>query len=143
MELNNFPALEYNLDRLQNDDLSDNRSFGGRGYDRIANFPQYLLFGAGEGPSKRFNEDIELHSVFANVFFSYGIIGIALFISAFASFTKKTSKEIIVLALALALFGMVHMSLRVPFFWIASLFIIYLHEFKSKDLDIETIDTNS
>jgi hypothetical protein len=143
LEIGNFTALEYNLERLQNDDLSDNRSFGGRGYDRIANFPQYLLFGAGEGPSERFNEDIELHSVFANIVFSYGIIGIVLFISAFASFTKKISKEIIVLVLALALFGMVHMSLRVPFFWIASLFIIYLHEFKSKDLELETIDTTS
>ena len=135
LKLNNFTALEYNFERLKSDDLSGDRSFGGRGYDRIANFPQYLLFGAGEGPSERFNEDIELHSVFANIFFSYGIIGMALFISAFASFTKNISKEVIVLALALALFGAVHMSLRVPLFWITSLFIIYLHEFKSKNLD--------
>jgi len=139
LELKNFTALEYNLERLQSDDLSGDRSFGGRGYDRIGNYPQYLLFGAGEGPSERFNEDIELHSVFANIFFSYGIIGFLLFISAFASFTKKISKEVIVLILALAFFGTVHMSLRVPFFWIASFFIIYLHEYKTQQLNLTEI----
>ena len=69
IELSNFTALEYNIDRLSSDDLSGDRSFGGRGYGRIANYPQYLLFGAGEGLYHRFNEDIELHSIFANIFF--------------------------------------------------------------------------
>lgn len=132
LNLDNFTALEYNIERLQSESITSDRSLGGRGYDRIVNYPQYLLFGAGEGLYERFNESIELHSIFANILFSYGVIGFAIFIFAFSSLLKKKmTKEVIVLFLGIAIFAMVHMSLRVPFFWMTCLFIIYLHKFKN------------
>ncbi|TJY33432.1 hypothetical protein [Pontimicrobium aquaticum] len=137
LNLSNFTALEYNIERLQSESISSNRSLGGRGYDRIVNYPQYLFFGAGEGLYERFNETIELHSIFANVLFSYGIIGFSMFIFAFSSLLKnKLTKIVIILFLALAVFAMVHMSLRVPFFWMTCLFIVYLHKYKN-NLDID------
>lgn len=127
-KINNFAALEYNADRFSKNELTGNRSFGGRGYGRIIENPQYLLFGAGEGEYERFNEDMELHSILANILFCYGLIGFVLYLGAFASFTKKMSTEVFVVLFIIAFFSIVHMTLRIPLFWITLLFVIYLHE---------------
>src|SRR2546422_1043712 len=52
-----------------------------RGYDRMTNHPQYLLFGAGEGAYYRFQSawPRELHSSYGTLLFCYGIFGTALF----------------------------------------------------------------
>lgn len=128
LNLKNFTALEYNIQRAQTESIVDNRSLGGRGYDRIINYSQYLLFGAGEGEYYRFNETKELHSVPASIFFSYGIVGLIIFMFAYSKLSYKLGKQVIALSMALGVFVLVHMSLRVPYFWISSLFIMYLHE---------------
>ena len=53
-----------------------------RGYDRIGHYPQYLIFGAGEGLTDRYiDSDFhgELHSSPGTLLFSYGLIGTMLF----------------------------------------------------------------
>lgn len=132
IKLHEFAALEYNAERFSKNELTSDQSFGGRGYGRVIENPQYLLFGAGEGIYERFNENIELHSIFANILFSYGIIGLMLYLGAFASFTKKMTTEIFVLLFIIGFFGSVHMTLRIPLFWITALFVIYLHEEKAQ-----------
>ncbi|VAV84548.1 hypothetical protein MNBD_BACTEROID02-293 [hydrothermal vent metagenome] len=132
IKIHEFAALEYNAERFSKNGLTSDQSFGGRGYGRIIENPQYLLFGAGEGEYERFNESIELHSILANILFSYGIIGLMLYLGAFASFTKKMTLEVFVILFIIAFFGSVHMTLRIPLFWITLLFVIYLHEEKSK-----------
>lgn len=49
-----------------------------RGYDRITLYPEYILYGAGEMANKRFvksYQQLEMHSAFGTILFSYGIIG--------------------------------------------------------------------
>lgn len=54
-----------------------------RGYDRIWKFPEYLVFGAGEGAHWRYAERTwflgEIHSNWAGLLFNYGILGSSFF----------------------------------------------------------------
>lgn len=69
-----FYRLTKKLDILGNDGflalLKD------RGIDKLVNYPQYLIFGVGEGNfMQRFPESpYEVHSTFPGILFSYGII---------------------------------------------------------------------
>lgn len=71
----------YLMGRFEERGLDD--TWEGRGYDRLWKFPQYLLFGAGEGATERFAEKTrflgEIHSSWAGVLFNYGLIGSLLF----------------------------------------------------------------
>lgn len=71
----------YLMVRFEERDLDD--TWEGRGYDRLWKFPQYLLFGAGEGATERFAEKTrflgEIHSGWVGVLFNYGLIGSLLF----------------------------------------------------------------
>ena len=52
-----------------------------RGYNRIYEYPEQILLGAGERGRWRFGpgHEHELHSSFGTVLFSYGIVGFVLF----------------------------------------------------------------
>jgi len=63
--------------RLDDDDIA-RESEGNRGYARIFNHPENIVWGAGEGGYERFDEEIELHSWPATVLFCYGLIGLGL-----------------------------------------------------------------
>lgn len=128
IDLKNFAALEYNMDRFSNNTISGNQGIGTRGFQRIGQNPQYLIFGAGEGAFERFNETIELHSIFANILFCYGIIGLFFYLGAFKSLAVKLSRETMAVIFPVVLFAAVHMTLRLPLFWITLLFVLYLHE---------------
>lgn len=52
-----------------------------RGFDRILNYPEYLLFGAGQGYYERFNSNLEIHSTWIGFLFYYGVIGLFLFLN--------------------------------------------------------------
>ncbi len=96
-------------------------SLAGRGYDRIVEYPKYLLFGAGEGDFKRFalsHHKGELHSTVANILFSYGIIGFIIFISFFLN-PKFYRKRVLFYMSPILLYGLSHNGIRSPLFWIA------------------------
>jgi hypothetical protein len=139
-ESDNFSQITYIFDKIfaENDSSAKSDSIG-RGYDRLFEFPQYLFFGSGEGANERFNSPIELHSTFLNILFSYGVVGFFLFIMSIASIFKKISIPVMVLLMILGAYAAVHMSLRVPLFWVTLLFIILLHKYKTGELKIELI----
>ena len=100
-----------------------------RSYDRILEYPSYLFFGAGEGKYTRFTQDInsrnEIHSTVANIIFSYGLIGLVLFLSLLYKLFKPFNLNEIVLAFPIFFFSLFHMTLRSTFIWLfLSLFII-------------------
>ena len=72
------------------DDSDD--SLEGRGYYRINEYPQYWLFGAGEGEYSRFrHQRMEFHSTLGNIQVSYGIVGSLLFIIFMLAALKNNS----------------------------------------------------
>tara|TARA_R110001599_G_C12270132_1_gene661323 strand:+ start:1194 stop:2444 length:1251 start_codon:yes stop_codon:yes gene_type:complete len=93
-----------------------------RGYDRISNHPEYLIFGAGEGGYNRFDTFItnhEIHSSFGTIIFCYGIPGTFLFSLFVFAVLKKLPWFYLVYSLPLFAYGATHMGLRFTIFWVA------------------------
>jgi hypothetical protein len=90
-----------------------------RGYDRIVNYPEHILFGAGEGAYERFRSDLyasELHSSYGTLLFCYGIVGTVLFTIGLFSLCKGDLRCALYLIPAF-IHGFVHQGLRFAFFW--------------------------
>src|SRR5579871_1763255 len=90
-----------------------------RGYDRIANYPEYLLFGAGEGVYERFRSELyasEIHSSYGTLLFCYGIPGTFLFTLALFSICRRDPGIALYLIPAFV-HGTGHQGLRFAFFW--------------------------
>ncbi len=90
-----------------------------RGYDRIIEYPEYLIFGAGEGEYLlRFGQRLELHSTLGNILVSYGIIGIFLF-SLFVYLALKNDgfKRWYVVFAIILVYGLVHNGIRNSMLW--------------------------
>lgn len=92
--------------------------YEGRGYDRIAQNPEYILFGAGEGEYRRFGGLLasiggEMHSSVGTLLFSYGIIGFGLYMSLWViMFFSYPSLAYKICATAPVIYGLTHNGLR-------------------------------
>jgi hypothetical protein len=98
-----------------------------RGYDRIANHPQYLFLGAGEGAYDRFESELygsELHSSFGTLLFCYGIPGTILFGRALFLIFARAGLRSALLLLPAFLFGLTHQGLRFSLFWVLLAFLL-------------------
>jgi len=105
-------------------------SLEGRGYDRLWKFPEYLLFGAGEGANHRWADRTwflgEIHSTFAGVLFYYGFPGfISLVVFLHGLWRRLGSATFKLLALSPLLYSLGTYNLRNWFFGIG-LSILYL-----------------
>lgn len=101
-----------------------------RGYDRIFDFPQYLLFGAGEGGLSRFGIEaaLELHSTFGTILFSYGVVGLLLFLNIIRLACRgATLVELVLLAAPLA-YSITHHGFRFSSFWIFLVILVMVRE---------------
>jgi hypothetical protein len=102
-----------------------------RGYARIWENPQYLLFGAGEGGYERFETlwGKELHSTFGNVLMSYGVVGLLLLLRFFWSLVRISGFTSLLNFLPAFVFGLTHNGIRQSEFWmIAALSLCRLLE---------------
>ncbi|NLZ35273.1 MAG: hypothetical protein GX889_10315 [Clostridiales bacterium] len=110
---------KYTVNRFNEKGLDD--TFAGRGYDRICKYPEYLLFGAGEGAHYRFAEKSlflgEIHSSWAGVLFYYGIIGSLLFYIFLFKIARKISWFSLLLLSPIS-YGFATYNIRNWNFWI-------------------------
>ncbi len=99
-----------------------------RGYDRIAEHKEYLLFGAGEGGLSRFAESpyqqMEIHSSAGTVLFSYGIVGAFLFLAFMSGLVRGASLKLAAVLVAPMIYTVAHQGLRFTMLWV--LFAIFL-----------------
>ena len=100
-------------------------SLEGRGYDRILHFPEYMLFGAGEGYFYRFDSNIEIHSSIGTLLFSYGIIGSLLF---FFSLFRDTNLGGVRTLFPLIMIHLSHNGLRFTYMWVVLGIIAAINE---------------
>lgn len=129
----------YRLSSLTTqEEIKDQRSVWSqllaRGYMRVVQYPQYLLYGAGQGKDDRFgglNGDYyEIHSSPVAVLFYYGIVGFLLFA---AFLWKLFSSKINLLFLSpLLVYGLFTYGLRSPYFWLALGFLVFMPDLLSK-----------
>jgi len=94
-----------------------------RGYDRLWHYPEYIVTGAGEGACERFvsqpgEHARELHSSFGAVIFSYGIVGVVLFmLFAFRAVRGAPLRMSLMLVPAL-MYTVAHQGFRFTTFWV-------------------------
>jgi hypothetical protein len=90
-----------------------------RGYHRIIAHPEYLVFGAGEGSLERFPGygTLEIHSSLGTLLFSYGVVGIALFLLLFLRALRNAPVYVWLIMAAPLTYSLTHMGLRGTSFW--------------------------
>lgn len=99
-----------------------------RGLDRLYLYPECLIFGCGEGYFTRFKlgyHNLEIHSLFGSVFFSYGLIGIGLVVRYFTSLSWRMAWREFIVFLPVVLFNLVHNGSRKSYLWLSLLVIAF------------------
>ncbi|GHU76955.1 hypothetical protein AGMMS49992_23580 [Clostridia bacterium] len=124
------------IHRLQDIGKSDDDSIEGRGYDRIIDYPNYIYCGAGEGEFIRFGRSMEIHSTIANMLFSYGIIGSALFYSFLLRCIKYSKCKDLYIIIAFLIYGIAHNGTRNIMMWVAFSFLSYSEGLIEEDIGV-------
>lgn len=125
-----FDTIQQRLSEDRNPGLS---FWQQRGYDRIWNNKEYLLFGAGEGNYRRFEETTaiggaEIHSSAGTLIFSYGIIGSTMFVMFCAAMIRGAKIRTTLVLLPPLSFTIAHQGLRFTLLWILFALFIGLKE---------------
>lgn len=93
--------------------------FAERGYDRIVEHKEYLVFGAGEGGLSRFSKSqMEIHSSLGTVVFSYGVIGVILFAIFLWKLVRGAPPRFAAVLIPPLAYTVAHQGLRFTMFWI-------------------------
>lgn len=99
-----------------------------RGYNILAEYGEYILFGAGQGDMARFGHDVEIHSTWLGILFYYGVVGFSLFVGIFVVLLRRAKLYEILIALGPILYGMSTYGARTPVFYIFifALYMLYI-----------------
>lgn len=92
-----------------------------RGYNRIVEFPEYIIFGAGErGHFERFGlgHTHEIHSSLGTLLFCYGILGLLLFSIIYIRAFYSGPFFLLLIAAAPIVYSLTHQGLRTTAFWL-------------------------
>ena len=111
----------YASDRFDTIGTSSDDSVEGRGYDRILNDPEFLLFGAGEGGYYRFDTFLkaaEIHSTFGTIIFCYGILGLTLFLRLLKKVFQYSTRFELLYFVPVLVYSITHQGLRSTLLWV-------------------------
>jgi hypothetical protein len=115
-------ALEASRERAESDRDPTVSFVEERGYDRIADNPEYLFLGAGEGAYGRFAHPgepaRELHSSLGTIVFGYGLVGVALFMTFAVRMVRGASLRDAVVLVPPLVYTAAHQGLRFTTFWV-------------------------
>ena len=128
--INNSLIQSY-IDRTSNTSLDEQADI--RGYTRIINYSDYLLFGAGQGLDNRFGLDVEIHSTWAAFLFYYGIFGFSFFMYIIIKIFINLNIKQKLLFLAPLMYSFSTFGARTIVFWIFIAFFYYAAYFMNKD----------
>jgi hypothetical protein len=107
-----------------------------RGYDRIWLNPKIVLYGSGEGKYDRFSSyhQLEIHSGFGTILFSYGIMGLITFMLFFYKVIEQRIFFNVLLLSPIILYNLAHQGFRNPLFWavLASVYVASLVHKKNR-----------
>lgn len=121
------------IDRFASADFSQQAEI--RGYGRIADYPQYLVLGAGKADDERFGSTYEIHSTPAAILFYYGIFGFVLFFGFLYFLVKKLSLHQAMIALGPLAYSFSTFNARTPIFWLTLAVCSYVLYEDNKKID--------
>lgn len=101
-----------------------------RAAEKIINYPEYFIYGAGEGNYERYYPEPvnEIHSSFINLFFSYGLIPFAILIGWFKKRLKGLNAVSLVCFITILIESMFLVNYRQALFWVLWITLFYLNE---------------
>lgn len=109
--------FEARLETRQGEDSASVRN-----WDRVTDFYEYTILGSGEGYFRRWEGNtgyaIEIHSTFFTLLFSYGVIGLGLFLAFMFSVARRIPWSQSAYLLPSLFYGISHQGLRFSFFWL-------------------------
>lgn len=142
--LNNNILFKVRIRIVNMMDEPDSSLGEGRGYNRVLEMGQHILYGMGEGNFTRFHSlsGGEVHSLYVNFFVSYGIIGMIILIAlVFRCFSYgKTFWNDLILFSGILLFGITHNCIRNTLIWIL-LAIMLVKKYSEKEY-IQNVSRN-
>ncbi len=124
-------AVNQTLARYENDQSASLAEE--RGYDRIADYPQYWVLGSGEGAYNRFRDDTslgahEIHSSIGTLFFCYGALGTVIFVAFVIGVMRGSGFRSWLLIMPSVAYGMAHQGLRTTLFWVLLALVVAIRE---------------
>ena len=104
-----------------------------RGYDRIAQHPEYWVLGSGEGAYYRYADtgkigEHELHSSAGTIFFCYGFVGSTVFLWFFFQLVRVAKFRQMLMLGPVVAYGLSHQGMRVTLLWIFLALFVSLAE---------------
>lgn len=98
-----------------------NSIIGDRCLDKVVMYPEYILFGAGEGVWTRFAGAIpnECHSTFMGILFYYGVIPFCFLMKWIADNFRKADRASCLMVLAVMIEAFFLANQRQPLFWLS------------------------
>jgi hypothetical protein len=121
-----YESYENITTRLSDSDFNEQADT--RGYNRAFQYPEYLIFGSGQGEDYRFNSDVEIHSTWMGILFYYGFFTFCYFIYFLYQLLRNLKLIQIGVIMGPLIYGFSTFGLRTPIFWLMLGVII----FKSK-----------
>lgn len=125
--------LEARMDRAPSkvDSVYEERKF-----DRLMNFPEYAILGAGEAERERFApyDGQEIHSSFVNMLFAYGLPGLGLFLLTIATVLRRAPLYVWAAVAGPLIYSTTHNGLRSTLFWIV--LVVGWHLYREGSLSI-------
>lgn len=118
LTLNSYGVFDEVIARILQGVSEKDEQAEGRGFDIVINFPEYLIFGAGQGNYSLYSpEGNEIHSTWFGIFFYYGIFGLSLFLTFLYTIVRKLSFADKIIFLSPMLYGFTTYSARTTIFW--------------------------
>lgn len=119
-----------------------------RGYDKLYFYPQYAIFGAGQGEYYRFSKaatDIEIHATLPEVLFVYGIVPCCILLLWMYQRTKRAPMYAKIALLALLVESFTLLNQRQALFWMFIVLtgVIAAPTLSKDNLPIEGLAVNS
>ncbi|RUR28313.1 hypothetical protein ELY33_14030 [Vreelandella andesensis] len=118
--------LESRMDRAPSkvDSVYEERKF-----DRLTNFPEYAILGAGEAERQRFApyDGHEIHSSFVNMLFAYGLPGLGLFLLTIIIALRRAPLYVWAGVAGPLIYSTTHNGLRATLFWVVLVLCWHLY----------------
>lgn len=89
-----------------------------RGYVHILEYPEQIFLGAGERGRDRFYFSQEIHSSFGTMLFSYGVVGVGLYLAVLWFSAIRGRAYHFLILLSPVLYSLTHQGLRFTLFWV-------------------------
>lgn len=129
-ELTNNKYISSYIDRASKTDVD--QQLEGRGYNLPGKYPEYLLFGAGQGDMIRFNSRVEIHSTWIGILFYYGIPGLCMFIYILFSIQSNLRLSEKLIFLGPLIYGISTYGARSPVFYVFLATVYFINSIKKR-----------